>query len=758
MDVQMDGPFQLGSSRPMKSKEINRKRAGPSVHRAASRPPRAQRSPTEVQLKSILQATAEFYGAWNVSSGKFNLNGGSLSVLGYSDADLPTRRAPLQSLIHPDDRAGFGAQFEALLAGNAPILDCEFRLRTSAGLYRWFEMRGKTIRIDSRGAAAEIGYAVRDIHARKEKQEEILASREQLTAILQASHDCISVVDPVDFRLIAFNKSFEDMIFRLDQVRVRPGMRAEDIAPERAEVWNAFYRQTLAEGNVSQDYEFPGQNEIHHVFAQCLLRDGRVYGICTFGHDITHRKQMETALHRSEEKFAQAFREAPLALSLTSLRDFRYIDVNDSFAESSGYTREELIGKTPLDLELWVQPEKRVEMVEQVQLSSEIRNVELLYRTKSGEIRDAVGSAALMEIEDEPCMLDVVMDVTDRKRAIEALRESEERFRIAIEAGHMHAFEWDAASDVVHRSEHSPQMLDLPNGGSRHTKQELIDRMQPEDRQQYLRVLETLTPEKPVYKAVFRLQLGDGRTAWLEESGRAIYGPDGTLRKIIGITSDVTEVRQSERALRELSGRLITSQEEERRRIARELHDHIGQEAALICVQAQRLDSGVADEEHTTRADVHDLYRRIKVLATDVSKLSHRLHSSELSFLGLMTAAECLCRDYANQYGIDVDFQAKPLPPSLDIVRSLCLYRVLQEALQNVAKHSHASHVIVELHAVGNELVLKVRDNGNGFDVEKSSSGLGLLSMRERLNFVGGRFAITSGQGSGTKLTANVTL
>jgi len=209
--------------------------------------------------------------------------------------------------------------------------------------------------------------------------------------------------------------------------------------------------------------------------------------------------------------------------------------------------------------------------------------------------------------------------------------------------------------------------------------------------------------------------------------------------------------------LRELSGRLITSQEEERRRIARELHDHIGQEAALICVQAQRLDSGVADEEHTTRSDAHELYRKIKVLTSDISKLSHRLHSSELSFLGLPAAAERLCREFANQYGIDVDYQPKSLPATLDTAKSLCLYRVLQEALQNVVKHSRASHVVVELQTIENELVLKVRDNGGGFDVEKTGSGLGLLSMRERLNFVGGRFAITSRRGSGTKVMATVT-
>jgi PAS domain S-box-containing protein len=388
--------------------------------------------------------------------------------------------------------------------------------------------------------------------------------------------------------------------------------------------------------------------------------------------------------------------------------------------------------------------------------AGEIRNVELLYRTRAGEIRDAVGSVAQIDIEGEPCLLSIMMDITERKRAVQALGESEERLRIAIEAGHMYTFEWDMATDVVERSQQSLRILGLDGGGLRHTKQELIERILPEDRQQYVAALRSVKPEQQEYKTLFRLQLENGRIAWLEESGRAVFGMDGILTKVIGITSDVTQVRESERALRELSGRLITSQEEERCRIARELHDHIGQETALLCVQAQRLDSGLADEEHTTHSDVHELYRRMKVLAGDISKLSHRLHSSELTFLGLAVAAERLCRDIAHQYGTDVDYHVKSVPPNIDSVKAGCIYRVLEEALQNVAKHSHARQVFVQLQTVQNELALEVRDNGDGFDVEKAGSGLGLLSMRERVHFVGGRFAIISKPGSGTKVTAYV--
>lgn len=347
-------------------------------------------------------------------------------------------------------------------------------------------------------------------------------------------------------------------------------------------------------------------------------------------------------------------------------------------------------------------------------------------------------------------------DADEIRRAAQAVRESEERLRIAIEAGRMYAFEWDLATDAVLRSEQSKEILSPLHTPVGPTKQDLINRLLPEDRQEYLASIRSLTPQHQEYKAVFRLPLDNGRMRWLKESGRAIFGTNGELAKVIGITSDVTEVRESECALRNLSGRLISSQDEERRRIARELHDHIGQELALLCMQAQRLACRFADPGYTTHSDAHELYSRLKAVAEEVSKLSRRLHSSELSYLGLATATTRLCRDFEHRFNVPVACHVEQLPSHLDGAKSLCIYRVLEESLRNAMKHSHATQVMVHLRSLVNEVALSVDDDGKGFDVDKAGSGLGLLSMRERVHFVGGRFTITSTPGSGTKVTASV--
>jgi signal transduction histidine kinase len=320
----------------------------------------------------------------------------------------------------------------------------------------------------------------------------------------------------------------------------------------------------------------------------------------------------------------------------------------------------------------------------------------------------------------------------------------------------MYTFEWDIKSGMVHRSRESAEILAIPLNQVQHTKKELLERIHPEDRQDYLKVITSLTFENPSYRAVFRVMCPNDGLMWLEESGRAFFAQDGTMERVIGIVTDVTEARQSEKALRELSGRLITSQEEERRRIVRELHDNIGQELAVLAVQAQRIDSGASEQEQTMRLDIHDLYKHVKDIALKVSTLSHRLHSSELDFLGLGVATERLCRDFGNQHGIDVDEEISDLPRRVDTDVSQCFYRILQEALHNVAKHSRATRVEVKLEGCKNQLTLSVKDNGQGFDAEKVrfESGLGIVSMRERMRLVGGQIAIHSKMGQGTEVRA----
>jgi signal transduction histidine kinase len=204
-------------------------------------------------------------------------------------------------------------------------------------------------------------------------------------------------------------------------------------------------------------------------------------------------------------------------------------------------------------------------------------------------------------------------------------------------------------------------------------------------------------------------------------------------------------------SLRELSGRLINAQEEERSRIARDLHDDMNQRLGLLAFGLSQFSGRLPVGE--VKREIQELWEQTSGLSKDVHRLSHELHPATLEQLGLVAAARALCAEFSKKQGVAVYFTEHDVPPRLPERVSLCLYRILQESLQNIAKHSEASVVNVELDRGRDEVHLTVEDDGIGFDpANQGQGGLGLLSMRERLRLVGGSIHIESAPLEGTKV------
>jgi signal transduction histidine kinase/ABC-type uncharacterized transport system substrate-binding protein len=204
-------------------------------------------------------------------------------------------------------------------------------------------------------------------------------------------------------------------------------------------------------------------------------------------------------------------------------------------------------------------------------------------------------------------------------------------------------------------------------------------------------------------------------------------------------------------SLRELSGRLINAQEEERSRIARDLHDDTNQKLGLLALGLSQLSLKLPAGE--AKHEIQELWEQTSGLSKDVHRLSHELHPATLEQLGLVAAARALCAEFSKKQGVAVYFTEHDVPSRLPEHVSLCLYRILQESLQNIAKHSEASVVKVELDRGRDGVHLTVEDDGIGFDpANQGQGGLGLLSMRERLRLVGGSIHIDSAPSEGTKV------
>jgi two-component system CheB/CheR fusion protein len=210
--------------------------------------------------------------------------------------------------------------------------------------------------------------------------------------------------------------------------------------------------------------------------------------------------------------------------------------------------------------------------------------------------------------------------------------------------------------------------------------------------------------------------------------------------------------------LRALAASLFTSQEEERRRVARDLHDDIGQKLALLEIDAQQIEPRIVSVPEQARAELERVRIEIGELSEDVRRISHALHPAVIEDLGLTPALRSLVEDFRGREDMIVTFRADDVPDRIPLETATGLYRIAQEALRNVAKHAGKTHVKVLLGSGPGGIRLQVIDAGKGFDVAASRSGLGLISMQERARILQGRLRIESQPGEGARLTIDAPL
>ena len=209
-----------------------------------------------------------------------------------------------------------------------------------------------------------------------------------------------------------------------------------------------------------------------------------------------------------------------------------------------------------------------------------------------------------------------------------------------------------------------------------------------------------------------------------------------------------------------LSGMLITAQEKERSRLASEIHDDFSQRLALLALGLENAEEAIGTSPGEAVKQVHNLLNSASEIGADLHTLSHRLHSTTLEALGLVPGLSALCKEFARQQCIEVDFLPEDIPRSVHPDVALCLFRIVQEGLRNLKKHSGATRAQVRLRRIGDRLVVSISDEGFGFDTRalREKEGLGIRSMEERAHLLGGRFEIRSEPGKGTRIEAWVPL
>jgi PAS domain S-box-containing protein len=348
--------------------------------------------------------------------------------------------------------------------------------------------------------------------------------------------------------------------------------------------------------------------------------------------------------------------------------------------------------------------------------------------------------------------------VEETNDAEQALRQRDSELNEAQRMAQTGSWQWDPRTDVVTWSAELYRMAgynpELPAPSFREHGQFFTSESWDQLKHSVETALRTGTPFELDLQAV----RSDGTELWLTSRGEAVVDASGHPIYVRGTTQDITQRKLSEEALMTMSGRLITAQEEERTRIARELHDDLSQRMAVLQIGLEQFKQGMPDISSKAKQQLHTIAETAREVSSDIHSLSYQLHPARLELLGLVASLKGFCGEFSAQHKIDVQFLHNNIPRQIPKDVSLCLYRITQEALQNVVKHSEAAAAEVELSGQSGEIELCISDSGRGFDVEsvKRAVGLGLVSMRERLRLVGGHLSIESEPARGTRICVRI--
>jgi PAS domain S-box-containing protein len=607
-----------------------------------------------------------------------------------------------------------------------------------------------------------------DITERKQMEEKLRESQSLVEGLIASAMDAIIATDH-EHRIVVFNGAAEKMFGCPASDAI--GSSINRFIPERFraphtehirhfEATGVTYRGVDKEGPLlalrANGEEFP----IEASISQLQMGTNKQFTVIL--RDITERRRAEEARRESEERSRELVRRSPIAMVVTEGREQRVILMNDRFTSLFGYTSEDVP-----DVAHWwplaypdeayrngVRAEWNVRVEEALKNRTEIEPMEAAVRCKDG-------SSRYTEFHFSPLADSNIVsfvDLTERNQAQTVLQESEERFRHVANTAPVMI--WMAGADKLCTYFNSPWLQftgrpfeeELGNGWTKG--------VHPDDLQGCWETYANAFDRRDPFQMEYRLRRFDGEYRWVFDRGVPRINADGSFSGYIGSCIDVTERKLAQEGLSDMSRKLIEAHEQERTWLARELHDDINQQVALLAVNLERLKQDLPALAPAVIPRLDEILDQVSGLGSDIQALSHRLHSSKLEYLGIAAAASSFCRELSDQHGVQIDFHSEGIPKDLHQDIALCLFRILQESLQNAIKHSGAQRIEAWLRGASNEIELSVRDAGIGFSPEDAmrGRGLGLTSMRERLKLVHGELSIDSQTGLGTVIRATVPL
>ena len=335
-----------------------------------------------------------------------------------------------------------------------------------------------------------------------------------------------------------------------------------------------------------------------------------------------------------------------------------------------------------------------------------------------------------------------------------------DRLHLAMKSGRCVGWDWDLKSGRDSWFGDLQTQFGIPSDTYVGRVEDFRRWIHPEDRERTAKAVKDAMQSHQPYAAEFRVLWPNGTVRWVSAEGEFHYAANGEPERMLGISVDITERKEAEEALATLSRRVIDAGESERSRIAEDLHEDIGQRLALLAIEIEQLKMEPVNQTVEMLTRIDELWKHTLGILTDVKTSAHELHSPRFEYLGIAAVMRSFCEEFGHRKGVEIDFSSHDLPTFVSLDISLCLFRVLQEALYNAVKHSGVRNFEVHLWRLSDEIHLTLNDCGAGFDpaAVRSSGGLGLLGMQQRLKLLKGTFSVDSQPQRGTTIYACVPL
>lgn len=671
--------------------------------------------------------------------------------------------------VHPEDRAWLSEIWKTAARQG---ISWEYRLVAPQGTVRWARALGAPIHSETGELTGYVG-TIEDVTERKQAEQALEANSRLNRSILDSLPANIAMVDR-EGSIRAVNEGWECFAREnggTPTLVLGAGVNYLEVCRRSAMGGSLDATEALAgleevlQGSRSvfkMQYPCPSNSQTRWFRMIVSPLTGAEGGAVISHVDYTDVKQ-------AEERFRLAVEASPSGMVIVD-QEGKIVLVNKRVEELFGYGRQELLGQLIEILVPEPAREKHAGFRKEVSAQTLPRSMgigRLLYaRRKDGTQFPVEIGLNPIETEHGTRVLSSITDITERRRA------EEERQKFVSLADRSLEFismcDLDFKPFYVNAAGMRVVGLDNLDAARRGKVQ---DYFFPEDQpfivNEFLpRVLRVGNGSVEIRFRHFKT----GEAIWMLYNVFNICDSTGRAVGLATVSVNVTERKRAERSLQEsrqeleaLSGRLLMAQEEERKRISRELHDDLSQRVALLAFDA----SGLVLRPHPSPADMAEmktslcnLRTRITELSTDIRQIAHQLHPSILEDLGLTAALHELCEEFSGRDGLEVVLDQHVLPEAPPVDVASCLYRVAQEALYNVQKHARANHVRLTLSGNPGHVCLSVQDDGVGFDpeVRAAGHGLGIVSIKERVRLVHGEVSIGSQPGQGTTLTVSVPL